>query len=392
MKILFVHDHFFKYQDSDYFSNGGFPANIWQRYLSVFNNLTVVGRDGGYLSPADRGYTLSSCRGVSFRLLPNISNIRSLLFGNKIVVSECRRLVSESDGIIARLPSRLGQLFVKEAIRQAKPYAIEVVGCAWDALWNYGDWKGKVMAPLAFYETKLALSRAPFALYVTQHFLQNRYPCGGKTTFCSNVEISDVNDDVLIKRSERIFSENEKIYVGLIGNYSSKYKGIDAAIRALALLDAELNEWELQVLGSGDFMPFSKLADSLGVGEKVKFIGSLPSGLPVYNWLDSIDIYLQPSLTEGLPRALIEAMSRGCPGLGSNVGGIPELLPKSQMIKPGDYKELAMGIKRLIKNNVMLRKTSEENFDKAKNYYKSALDARRGQFFNSFKEYIKSFD
>ena len=41
---------------------------------------------------------------------------------------------------------------------------------------------------------------------------------------------------------------------------------------------------------------------------------------------DNIDVFIMPSLQEGLPRSMVEAMSRGCNVIGSRVGGIPELL------------------------------------------------------------------
>ena len=49
----------------------------------------------------------------------------------------------------------------------------------------------------------------------------------------------------------------------------------------------------------------------------------------VFEWLDTIDLYVQPSLTEGMPRAAIEAMSRGCPVVVSDVGGLKNLVDKN---------------------------------------------------------------
>lgn len=390
MKVLFVHDHYFKYKDSCFFSSGGLPAHVWERYTSIFDEVTVVGRDGGKLQVSENNYTLSSAKFVEFSLLPNVSNFKSFLFGNREASLKCKQLVSEHDGVIARLPSRMGQLFIAEAIKQGKPYAVEVVGCAWDALWNHGSWKGKVVAPFTYYKTKNIVKTAPYALYVTQDFLQRRYPCRGKITFCSNVEIDPVENNILSQRKSKGGSVSEKIIFGLIGNYASKYKGIDISIRALSLADADLPDWEFQILGAGDSTEYSKLAANLGIGEKVKFIGSLPSGDPVYRWLDNIDVYLQPSLTEGLPRSLVEAMSRGCPALGSRVGGIPELLQPEQMIKPGDYKSLAAKISQIVQDRALLEMLSEENFNKARNYYKNILEERRTEFLFSFKQYIKA--
>ena len=388
---IFVHDHIFKYRDNHFYSGGGLPASVWARYLSVFPKLTVVGRDGGELEENEHGFTLSSTRDIEFRLQPSISNLKSMLLGNAKAERACRTLVAESDGVIARLPSRLGDLFVKEAIRQGKPYAVEVVGCSWDALWNHGSIKGKLFAPYELLSTRNRVRNAPFALYVTQYFLQGRYPCKkGITTFCSNVEIQPVPDEILDRRLGKIRLRNGKVKIGLIGNYSSRYKGIDVAIRALAQSDHALEDWEFQILGSGDKNYYAELARSLGVGDKVKFIGSRPSGQAVYDWLDEIDLYLQPSFQEGLPRALVEAMSRGCPALATSIAGIPELLPASEMVAPGAHDALSTKITSLLHDRKQMESLAKRNFTTSKAYYKTILDSRRSAFWSLFRERIES--
>ncbi len=391
MKILFVHDHKFKCLGDKYYSSGGLPSSIWPRYTDVLGAITVVGRDGGVLADTDKGFTLSSADDVCFHLLPNIANLKSLLFGNKEVRNSVHALVSQHDALIARLPSRLGTLFVKEAIKQGKPYAIEVVGCPWDALWNYGGLKGKLFAPYAALELKRLAKNSSFALYVTEFFLQSRYPAhkDAVTTFCSNVEIPSVDRNVLANRLDKITydSAGQSVIFGLIANYSSRYKGIDVAIRALK--EANLRSWQLKVLGSGDASYYQSLADELGVAERVHFVGSLPSGDPVFEWINSIDIYLHPSFQEGLPRALVEAMSRGAPALASQIAGIPELLNEPELIAAGDYKALAKKIAKMANDKSMQASLAEQNFHKAKGYYKDILDKRRRSFWQQFQEHVE---
>ena len=234
MKVLFVHDHVFKRLDDGFFSSGGLPASIWPRYTGVFGALTVVGRDGGRLGDNEKGFTASNADNVSFHLLPSVSDLRNLLLGNKQVDQAVSSLVSRHDALIARLPSRLGTLFIKEAAKQGKPYAIEIVGCPWDALWNYGGLKGKLFAPYAALELKKLAKKAKFALYVTENFLQSRYPAHREsaTTFCSNVEIPSVGRNILSSRLNKIDNRltAQPVVFGQIANYSSKYKGIDVAL------------------------------------------------------------------------------------------------------------------------------------------------------------------
>jgi glycosyltransferase involved in cell wall biosynthesis len=64
-------------------------------------------------------------------------------------------------------------------------------------------------------------------------------------------------------------------------------------------------------------------------------------------------IYVQPSYEEALGLALQEAMFYGCPGIGSNVGGIPELIEHQKtglLVEPGNPSQLAQAIESLITN------------------------------------------
>jgi len=121
----------------------------------------------------------------------------------------------------------------------------------------------------------------------------------------------------------------------------------------------------------------------------VIFDGVLPAGEAVYQWLDQIDLYIQPSLTEGLPRALIEAMSRGCPAIGSRVGGIPELLQEDCMHNPKNYKELGKLILNSL-NQDWMKEQAQRNFHVAKNYYKDVLGRKRTMFWEKFREFCEN--
>ena len=120
-----------------------------------------------------------------------------------------------------------------------------------------------------------------------------------------------------------------------------------------------------------------------------QFCGILPSGDAVSAWLDGIDIYIQPSFLEGLPRALVEAMSRGCPALGSSVGGIPELLAAGCLHPPGDSLALASLLVQAVNDKCWQRQQAERNFQEAAQYEKAILDQRRRAFWLEFISYCK---
>jgi glycosyltransferase involved in cell wall biosynthesis len=103
-------------------------------------------------------------------------------------------------------------------------------------------------------------------------------------------------------------------------------------------------------------------------------------------WLDHIDIYAQPSKQEGLPRALIEAMSRSCPSIGSTTAGIPELLGSEVIFGNGEVNEIC-NILRELDNDKMV-KLAEINYNKSKEFDSKIIEERRQNIFRDYLEYV----
>ncbi|MFF2483238.1 glycosyltransferase family 4 protein [Paenibacillus sp. NPDC058071] len=395
MNVVWAHDHTFYFNESGkFFSGGKLPYAVWERYLGVFDKLTVACRGKKTPFEADlAGKTLSSGPNVDFLVLPSLSNPVNKLTKRGYVEQLLREAIGKADAVIARLPSEIGAEAVRVAQLLGKPYAVEMVACAWDGLWNYGNAQGKLYAPVALSRTRALVRNASYSLYVTEQFLQKRYPCpDGLTESCSNVEIPETEDEVLTRRLERIQagSKSTTLTVGLIGSLNGSVKGIDIALKAIAKAKGQMPRIWFRVLGDGDAARWQALANKLGVGSLVTFEGVLPSGNAVFEWLDGIDVYVQPSFQEGLPRATIEAMSRGCPVLGSTAGGIPELLHESCLHRPGQVGVLAEQLKRAATDRDWLKEQAERNFGKSRQYTKPRLDAKRQAFWRSFGEYVRS--
>jgi glycosyltransferase involved in cell wall biosynthesis len=102
--------------------------------------------------------------------------------------------------------------------------------------------------------------------------------------------------------------------------------------------------------------------------------------------LDAADLFALPSRQEGLPRAMVEAMARGLPCLGSTVGGIPELLPAEDMVPPGDARALARKIREMVTAPGRMALMSARNLEKARGYREEALAGRRQAFYRHVRE------
>lgn len=374
MNIVFAHDHKFREYEEEFYSTGGLSDSVLSRYVEIFGNVTVVAR----IIKKQQGD-----RNLSKIINKNVRIINSGWKGKKKLILE--KEIKECDAVIARLPSFIGNKAIYYAKKYNKPYLIEVVGCAWDSMWNHSK-LGKIIAPYMFYKTRKNVKNSEFSLYVTNDFLQKRYPTNGISISCSDVVLAEHKEEVLQKRIENINVKKDKCIIGTIAAVDVKYKGQESIIRALAKLNKDSAiKYEYHLVGGGDNTYLKTIAKKYGVLEEVKFLGTIPHE-EIFDWLDSIDIYAQPSKVEGLPRALVEAMSRSIPCLATNVGGMPELLSSKFLFsKKRNIDEICKILKKFNKN--VLEEQARDNFNKSKLYNKNLIEEKRNNFFKEFREY-----
>jgi glycosyltransferase involved in cell wall biosynthesis len=164
----------------------------------------------------------------------------------------------------------------------------------------------------------------------------------------------------------------------LVGSLEQLYKGPDVLLRALAHCKAAGLDVRTTLIGDGRKRPsLEALAGELGLADRVHFTGRLPPGSAIRDQMDRADVFVLPSLTEGLPRAMLEAMARGLPCIGSRVGGIPELLPDEDLVDPGDSAALADKLISVAADADRLREMAARNLLKARQYHADVLRPRR---------------
>lgn len=129
------------------------------------------------------------------------------------------------------------------------------------------------------------------------------------------------------------------------------------------------------------------LAESLNVADRVCFYGNV-SAEEVVTRLNGADIFLLVSKTEGLPRAMIEAMAQGLPCIGSDAGGIPELLDASVIVPKGDAEALAGKIAYMITHLSFTNQQAERNLREAANYENGLLDLKRNRFYKEIVQQV----
>lgn len=371
------------------YCNTTITAEMFSRYFNVVDKLIVVIRT----FHIDKTYKEANLKkveleGVEFVEIGNLNSAKGLLIEKIKYKKIIEEQVKKVDLIFARMPSIISDITISIALKNKKKYMVEVGGCAWDAYWNHGL-SGKIIAPYMFFNERKGIKRADFATYVTERWLQKRYPCKCPSISASNVYLKPVEQSILEKRLKKIQLKNkaDKFIIGTTAAVNVRYKGQEYIIRAISILNKQGYNFEYQLVGGGDNSYLKKIAKECDVEDKVIFKGLLLHD-DVITWLDSIDIYAQPSKQEGLPRALIEALSRGCPAIGSTTAGIPELIQNEVTFKSGNISEICDVLKEII--NTDLIKVAKCNFKKAKEYELQVLDNKRNTIYQKYASLIES--
>jgi len=153
-----------------------------------------------------------------------------------------------------------------------------------------------------------------------------------------------------------------EVWIGYVGRLES-VKGHDFLLRAAR--DVHARHPNVRTFLVGASVPRGAQAPS-----GVRFLGFRRD---VYSVLKRMDVFCLPSLSEGLPNALMEAMSVGCACVASRVGGVPCLLEQEKnglLVEPGDPAALTAALERLVSDAGLrqrlgraARATIEQRFD-----------------------------
>jgi len=386
MNIVYATDHKFVKSGNAIYSLE-FTDRFFQPYLELFKHLTILGRYR--VVDSESKLPEISSTNISFVGIENLSTIQSF-FGEraktKVIID---RVLKKSSLLIARLPSEIALLAISEAKKNSIPYIVELAGCPLDMLKNYGSSIASLYAPILYKRVQKAVLEANGVIYVTENFLQNRYPSSPNTPTISisNVNLIPLSHNILSNRIESIIKhiQSGNITIGTIANLDMRFKGLKYSISAFAKIYKRYPNIRYRIAGDGDFDRYKNMLIDLGVEDSVIYDGILYSDSQKYEWLDNIDIYIQPSLAEGLPRAVVEAMSRGCIVIASDVGGIPEILNRESLFLPKNITEIEKLIMKIISQDIDIVSIIESSYRKSQRFISNSLYIRRVDF---LKQYV----
>lgn len=365
-----------------YSIDGNFNTELWKRYLKSFSKLIVVARINHKNEIIENNNRLASYENVEFIKLPHYIGLLQFLKKRKEIRRILSSIISMGNAYICRIPGLIGTEASHFLIKNKIPYGIEVVGDPWDVFS-----KGSINHPLrlvlrikGYLDLKRIAKHANASLYVTESFLQKRYP---NTNGIYTVWASDVNIASTSYSKNYTFNPNTTINIISIGSLEQMYKSPDVVVKSLSILRKKNVKFQFTWLGDGVFREkLIKMVKDYQLEDCVSFIGNV-SKEKVNEYLITSHIFVLASKTEGLPRAMIEAMSLGLPCIGTKVGGIPELIDNEFLVKKNCPEEIANKIIQLIEDSITYNNQSLTNLDKSKKYLNTALDKKRTDFYNN---------
>lgn len=383
--VVSLEYRFHRTPDGKVWTETVFAYPFWQRYLAVFDHLQVIARVNDVETVPDH-WQLTSGEDVSFTAIPYYIGPWKYLLRRRQVQRVIRTALRMQDAVILRVSSLLASSIEPLLRRTKHPYGVEVLGDPYDVFAP-----GSVQHPLRpffrwwfFHQLRQQCAHACAAAYVTNATLQRRYPCSAYSVGVSDVELPPV---ALVSTPRSPDPEKRTFRLIMVGSLAQMYKAPDILIEAMAHTVQQGLDLTLTLVGDGKYRKALEQQVLLsGLQERVHFCGQLTGGAAVWNQLDQADLFVLPSRTEGLPRALIEAMARGLPCIGSTVGGIPELLPAEDMVPPNDILTLATRIREVVTDPARMARMSARNLEHARMYREDVLWKRRLAFYRYVRD------
>jgi glycosyltransferase involved in cell wall biosynthesis len=360
---------------------------FWTRYLDVFDSVAVLGRLLDVEVPSAAAIRANG-EAVSIAPLAHYHGPWEYVRRYHAVVRDVRRAVHAHDAVILRAPGVATGAAAALLDRDQHPFGIEVIGDPQD-VFARGSGVRTMLRPLLRRKMTADLRRqcvrACAAAYVTSGSLQRRYPAGpgALVTHYSSITLPD---EAFVREPRPLVGTDatRPYRVVFVGSLEQMYKGPDVLIDAVAAAAADGVAIELTMIGEGRCRrDMHQRAVDRGIGGRVRFAGHLPTAAEVRAELDAADLFVLPSLTEGLPRALVEAMARGLPCLGTAVGGIPELLAPGELVPRGDAGALRAAMVALLRDPDRRARLAREHLARAREFHSEILAPRRRAFYRA---------
>ncbi len=363
--------------------------HFWARYLAGFDSVTVMGRVLP-VAVAPAGWLRADGADVTYVPIPDFVGPYQLMRRWFSVRKAVRAAVRHADAVLLRVPCNVGTLLWR-SLAIGRPYGVEVVGDPYGTLapGALEDRLRQLWRWLLPHYLRRICAGATTAAYVTRYALQRQYPPRRNTFSTSYSDVLTTHYSSVNLRPNGVTEAPRTYNVGqhehtiiCVGAMDVLYKAQDVLIKACGLCVERGVDLRLLLVGDGKMRQgLELLTKEVGMAGRTTFAGQLTTEDRITQALDQADLFVLPSRTEGLPRAMIEAMARGLPCIGSDVGGIPELISPQSLVPPDDVPALAAKIYEVLTDPGRMKQMSSENLGRVAEYSEQVLRGRREAFY-----------
>lgn len=395
MKLLVVTDHRFfagpdfssadasRPQRGAVYDTYCFDRGFFDDYSRIFDQVRVAARVRH--EPVPDEALRADGRGLEFVALGDIQGARWVLAPPACHMSRLRAAVDWADAVCVRIPSIAGVHAFRRAAARKKPVMFELIGDPLSAVQGPGHGLAtRAFGLLLAAATRHITGRATAGSYVSRAHLQARYPAkrGAPTESISSIRLRASE-----LRAPRRFPAAPATFELVLIASLVPVKAHEMLLAALAHACKRGVNARLQLLGDGPRrVALEALASELGVRERVVFHGHVVERARMDEILDACDLFVMTSVSEGMPRAMIEAMARGLPCVGTRAGGIAELLGPSELVPVGDHRALGELIAALARDPARLERLAAHSRKTAEQYLDSVLSARRQRLLSALHD------
>ncbi|MFA7436208.1 MAG: glycosyltransferase family 4 protein [Bacilli bacterium] len=359
----------FKKSANGYYCNGAFGRYIdfiSTKYNKVY--LVVPVDDIGEHENINE-YRLKSSN-IIVQELTSYNGYISALKKARILKKEIKDYSKLWDGsVYIRWPVPLFKYVYKLSIKKKLPVVFHLVGDSKSVISEGSKYKGIIKWIALSYSNYLSILISKYIkktpTLVNGSGLRRLYKKDNtkvKEIRTSTFLMSEVVDYV-----KEIDKNNVKLlYVG----YLRHEKGLEYLINAVKIL-VDLNyNITLTIVGDGDILNnLLSLVNKLDISKNIIFKGYIPLGAELYKIYEKNDIFILPSISEGTPRVLIEAMCKGLAVIATNVGGIPFTVNdkiNGLLVQPKDEQQIADTIIKLLNDDDLRKNIINEGIEFSK--------------------------
>lgn len=357
---------------------------FWTRYLDVFDSVTVLSRVEDAERAPGRAKPVTG-PGVRVCPLPDFATPTRLARHGWRVLGACRAALPPGGAAMLRAPGTVAVALFSALGPSRRPFGIEVVGDPRGVFSreSFPHPLGPVYRAVFTNVMALQCGRAAAAAYVTETSLQERYPPspGAFSTHYSSVSLPP---EAFADHPRTAPVSGRPLTLASVGSMARTHKGFDILIDGA--MELERRGWPFRLLLIGGGAHLENLRQrALPLGDRVEFTGELDGPEKVREALREADLLVHPSLSEGLPRVVIEAMALGMPCIATHVGGTAELLDPGDIIRPGDRASLVQAIEGYLKEPVRMEVASRRNLSRAADFREDVLTGRRRRMYQALK-------